>query len=204
MQPASVWGYAAPPAQRARDPEQARALWGDCLAQQPAPAEIALYVPPVPRSYLPDPAGLGAAVQADLAAAGISVTVKSPDWTTAWLPEVQAGRADLFLLGWAGLNGDPDAYLCPLFCGADAAFNSDRAGLPLPPDELLAGLLREAQAAADPAQRARLYAQAHTRIFQNVPAVPLTYRHSAWAFRADLIGSVPSPIENVFFGLELR
>ncbi|MBL8055377.1 MAG: hypothetical protein JNK29_01700, partial [Anaerolineales bacterium] len=204
LQPPSVWGYAAPAASRPPDPAQARALWEACLAQQTPPEAITLYVPPVPRAYLPDPAGLGAALQADLAAAGISVTVQSPDWATAWLPDVQAGRADLFLLGWAGLNGDPDAYLCPLFCGANAAFNSDPAGLPRPPDEALAGLLREAQGALDPAERLALYAQAQTLIFEQVPALPLTYRSSAWAFRADLTGHVPSPIESVFTELSLR
>jgi peptide/nickel transport system substrate-binding protein len=205
MQPPSVWGYAAPSAERAPDLAQAQELWQACLAAQPAPpVEITFYVPPIPRSYLPDPAGLGSAVQTDLASAGITVTVRSPDWTSAWLPEVQAGHADLFLLGWAGVNGDPDAYLCPLFCGLNAAFNSNQAGLPLPPDAGLARLLQEAHTAASPARREQLYAQAHARIFESVPAVPLAYRRTAWAFRVDLAGSVPSPIENVFFGLEVR
>ncbi len=204
MQPAGTWGYAAPPEARARDVEQARALWQACVTAQPAPQTINLYVPPLSRPYLPDPAGLGAAVQADLAEAGIRVTIQSPDWTTQWLPDVQAGRADLFLLGWAGLNGDPDAFLCPLFCGENAAFNSDAQGRPIPPDETLAGLLRRARAVTDPAEREALYAQAHARIFESVPALPLVARRSAWAFRADLAGTVPSPIEAVFFGLELR
>jgi peptide/nickel transport system substrate-binding protein len=202
MQPPAVWGYAPPVADRARDVEQARARWEACLTTEgAAPLSVNLYVPPVARAYLPDPAGLGAALRADLAAAGISVTVQSPDWATQWLPDVQAGRADLFVLGWVGVNGDPDAYLCPLFCGENAAFNTDRGGLPIPPDEALADLLRAARRASDPVQRAALYTQAHARIFEAVPALPLTYRRSAWAFRADLAGTVPGPIENVFFSL---
>lgn len=203
LQPPAVWGYPSPAA-RPRDVETARAQWQTCLAAQPAaPTDLTLYVPPVPRTYLPDPAGLGAAVQADLASAGISVTVTSPDWTTVWLPDVQAGRADLFLLGWAGLNGDPDAYLCPLFCGGNAAFNSDAAGRPAPPDASLADLLRQAQTVTEPGRRAALYAQAHTRLFETVPAIPLTQRRTAWAFRADLTGTMPSPLDNVFFALRL-
>ena len=36
----------------------------------------------------------------------------------------QEGSADLVLLGWTGVNGDPDSFLCPLFCGAEGAFNT--------------------------------------------------------------------------------
>jgi len=205
LQPPATWGYVPPLEARPHDVARAQALWTECLAAQAGAAleTPRLYVPPQARPYLPDPAGLGAALQADLAAAGISVTVESPDWTTVWLPDVQAGRADLFLLGWAGLNGDPDAYLCPLFCGANAAFNSDRQGQPIPPDEELAQLLQAARAQPDPEVRLSLYAQAHARLFESVPALPLTYRSSAWAYRADLVGTVPSPIENLFFDVRL-
>jgi peptide/nickel transport system substrate-binding protein len=182
-------------------------LWQSCLRAEgivPGAASrlaINLYVPPIPRFYLPDPAGLGAALQADLASAGITVTVQSPDWETVWLPEVQAGRADLFLLGWYAANGDPDGYLCPLFCGGNAAFNTDKKGLPLPPDEPLAQLLLAARATTDEVKRAALYAQAHARIFETMPAIPLAFRKTAWAYRNTLTGTIPSPIENVFFGL---
>lgn len=203
MQPPGTFGYAAPLEDRAHDIEKAKELWDACRAGEaaPPPETIHLYVPPIPRGYLPDPANLGAALQADLASAGISVTVTSPDWATTWLPDVQAGRADLFLLGWYAANGDPDGYLCPLFCGANAAFNTDSKGLPIPPDAELAQLLQEARHLTDPAQREQLYAQAHARLFEAVPAIPLAYRKTAWAFRADLQGTVPSPIEAVFFNL---
>ena len=201
MQPPSVWGYSAP-RQRLYDPARARERWQACLASGVTlPAEMTLYVPPAPRPYLPDPAGLGLAIQGDLAAVGISVTVVAPDWQTEWLPDVHAGRADLFLLGWTGVNGDPDGFLCPLFCGAEGAFNTGEAGQPLPPDAELADLLAEAHTVTDPNRRAELYARAHARIFESVPAVPLAHRQTAWAFRVDVQGNVPSPIESVFFGL---
>ncbi|MCS6910225.1 MAG: ABC transporter substrate-binding protein [Anaerolineales bacterium] len=187
------------------DVEKARELWEGCTRTERGRPRLNLnlYVPPIARDYMPDPAGLGAAIQADLAAVGITVTVQSPDWTTQYLPDVQAGRADLFLLGWLAPNGDPDGYLCPLFCGRNAAFNSDNKGLPLPPDETLARLLQQARAATDLAQRDALYAQAHRRIFETVPVIPIAARKSAWAFRNDLTGVVLGPLEVVFFGLEL-
>jgi peptide/nickel transport system substrate-binding protein len=201
MQPPSVWGYSAA-GEHGYDPAAAQARWQACRDSGAfIPDEMTLYVPPVPRPYLPDPAGVGLAIQSDLAAVGITVTLATPDWQTEWLPDVHSGRADLFLLGWTGVNGDPDSFLCPLFCGAEGAFNTGEAGEPVPPDAELASLLLEAQTVVDPARRVGLYAQAHARIFETVPAVPVAHRQSAWAFRTDVQGNVPSPIESLFFGL---
>jgi peptide/nickel transport system substrate-binding protein len=202
MQSPAVWGYAPSPA-RERDLAQAQSHLQQCRADAGVtwPETITLYVPPIPRDYIPTPTELGQAMQADLASAGITVTIASPDWQTEYLPDVQAGRADLFLLGWYSLNGDPDGALCPLFCGDNASFNTDRQGHPIPPDAELAQLLQSAQALTDAAERERLYAQAQARIYEAVPAVPLALRQTAWAFRADLRGHLPSPIEAVFFEL---
>jgi peptide/nickel transport system substrate-binding protein len=206
MQPPAVWG--APSAEMyPYDPAQAQQHWQACVETegiQSIPESFSLYVPPMERFYLPNPAGLGAAIQADLASVGIRVEIASPDWETLWLPDVHSGRADLFLLGWVGVNGDPDAFLCPLFCGQEAAFNSDEKGKPLPPDPKLAGLLNSARMVTDPAERAELYAQAHAQIFETLPAVPLAHRKTAWAYRHNLKGNIPSPIENLFFNVTVE
>jgi peptide/nickel transport system substrate-binding protein len=203
-----------PPAVRGRgsaeggwafDLEQARGYWRRCLDTRSKLSEpITLYVPPaLDRPYLPaDPAALGAAIQSDLASAGISVTVVSPA-RSVWLSDLRTGRADLFLLGSVAVNGDPDSIWCSLFCGDEPAFMSSKQGAPLPPDETLAELLRSARASTDPAERERLYAQAQAQLFETLPALPLAYRQSAWAYRAQVQGNVPSPIEDVFFGLKL-
>jgi peptide/nickel transport system substrate-binding protein len=186
------------------DPAEAQRLWQACLdSGVGVPATMTLHVPPISRSYLPDPASLGAAVQADLATAGIHAQIVAPDWQVQWLPDVQHGRADLFLIGWVGVNGDPDSFLCPLFCGQQAAFNGDGQGNPLPPDEELAGLLQSAQATTDADERARLYEQAHARLWSEMITVPLAHRQTAWAYRANVSGNIPSPMENVFFNLTL-
>lgn len=203
MEPPAVWGFDAAPADRAHDPELARQHWAACMqAIDPRnmPDPITFYVPPIERAYLPYPEALGTAIQSDLASAGITVTIASPEWQL-WLPDVYAGRADLFLLGWTGVNGDPDSFLCPLFCGAGASLNSDEKGNPLPPDTELAALLTSARASTETAQRETLYAQAHARLFEAVPAIPLAYRKTAWAYRANIQGNVPSPIEDLFLNL---
>ncbi len=204
MQPPAVWGYPATVPTIAYDPAAAQAHWQACLAAEvTVPVSVTLYVPPIPRAYLPDPAALGALVQADLETLGITVTVLSPDWQTAWLPEVHNGRADLFLLGWTGINGDPDAFLCPLFCGLEAAFNADETGRPIPPDAELLGLLTDARTANTLPERERLYAEVHARVAAAMPAVPLAYRQTAWAMRLNVQGYTPSPIDS-FFGLVYR
>jgi hypothetical protein len=34
-----------------------------------------------------------------------------------------------------------------------------------------------------------------------VPAAPLAYLPTGWGYRANVQGNIPSPIEDVFFGL---
>jgi peptide/nickel transport system substrate-binding protein len=202
MVPQGMWGYAGAEDDRQQDFETARQRWQECRdSGVTIPATMTLYVPPLARPYLPDPAGLGAAVQADLATAGIVVQIESPDWQTQWLPDVQQGRADLFLLGWTGINGDPDNVLCPLFCGTSAMFNSDAEGNPLPPDAELAGWLKQAQATTDEAERQRLYGLAQLRVWQDVIVFPLVRRDTAWAYRANIHGTHPSLLETTFFDL---
>jgi ABC-type transport system substrate-binding protein len=201
MIPPAVWASKLPETDFQHDPAEVARMWQVCLASGVTlQDQITLYVPPIARNYLPDPAGLGAAIEADLRTAGISVTVASPDWPV-WLTDVRAGRADLFVLGWTGVNGDPDSFLCPLFCGDDASFNSDEQGNPLPPDAQLADLLQSARATADAAQRETLYDRAQARMWSTMIVVPIAHRKTAWAYRANVTGNVPSPIEDVFFNL---
>jgi peptide/nickel transport system substrate-binding protein len=202
MQPPAVWGHSVPAESYEFDVARAQAHWQACLASGATlPANVRLYVPPIPRPYLPDPAGLGEAVRADLAALGLTVEIAAPDWHTTWLADVHSGRADLFLLGWTGVNGDPDSFLCPLFCGWEGAFATDESGNPVAPDAELAALLQEARTETDLARREALYAQAHERVRTSVPAIPLAHRRAAWGLRTEVVGYTPSPIESVFWGL---
>jgi peptide/nickel transport system substrate-binding protein len=180
--------------------EQARALWAECVAQQDAPiaTPIALYIPPIPRPYLVDPVGFGAALQSQLTALGIETQIVATDWSTQWLPDVQAGRADLFVLGAGSLNGDPGSLLCPLFCGRNAALLTGRDGLALPPDDELAAVIAQAQTTGDGAQRAALYQQAEALIADRLPAVPLSSPSTSWAVRTEWQGEVIGPLEALF------
>jgi peptide/nickel transport system substrate-binding protein len=200
--PPAVEGHQPPEIEFQYDPAEAARLWQACRdSGVSVPVTMTLYTPPSPRAYLPDPAAVGAAIQADLAAVSITVQLAAPEWQSRWLPDVQGGRADLFLLGWVGVNGDPDSFLCPLFCGVQASFNSDIDGAPLPPDAELAQWLTEARAAAQADERARLYGLAQARLWRDVIVLPLAHRKTAWAFRADVLGATLGPLEATFFGL---
>lgn len=203
--PPAVLGYQQPEVEVQYDTAEAIQHWQACRDSGVSiPVSGTLYVPPIARAYLPDPAAMGAAIQADLAAISLTLQVASPDWQNQWLPDVQGGRADLFLLGWSGLNGDPDNFLCPLFCGVQALFNSQADGTPLPPDMELAQWLNEARLTTDPAAREQLYGLAQTRLERDVIVLPLAHRQTAWAFRAEVLGTTPSPIEATFFNLQWR
>ncbi|VFT30748.1 dipeptide ABC transporter substrate-binding protein [Pseudomonas aeruginosa] len=66
----------------------------------------------------PTPPWAAQMLQADLAKAGIQLTIRSLEWGEL-LKRSKAGEHDLSLLGWAGDNGDPDNFLSPnLSCAA--------------------------------------------------------------------------------------
>lgn len=200
--PPAVMGYQPPDAEIHYDATEAARLGQACRDSGVSlPVSATLYVPPISRAYLPDPTAVGAAIQADLASINFTLHLASPDWQSQWLPDVQGGRADLFLLGWTGVNGDPDNFLCPLFCGVQALFNSQADGTPLPPDVELAQWLTDARLTTNPAARERLYRLAQDRLWRDVIVIPLAHRQAAWAFRADVLGTLPSPIEATFFNL---
>ncbi|MFN2252493.1 MAG: ABC transporter substrate-binding protein, partial [Anaerolineae bacterium] len=155
--------------------------------------------------YFPKPKELGEVVQASLAAIGINARIESPDWGSVWLPSVREGKADIFLLGWGGDNGDPDNFLCQFFCGGDASFNgeTDLEGnvTSLPPIADLDTLLREAATLSDQAERAAKYEEANQMIHELVPAVPLVHRSPPLLFRSEVVGYTASPIQQILTGV---
>jgi peptide/nickel transport system substrate-binding protein len=200
MLPPSLWGHNAAIEDYAFDATAATEAMTACTAAETMPAEVVLYVPPIPRFYFPKPAELGEAIQANLAAIGITTRIESPEWES-WLTQVRAGDADLFLLGWGGDNGDPDNYLCVFFCGGDGAWNSAADGTAMPPDEELNTLLREASTLSDQAARQTAYETANQMIHDKVISVPLVHRTPPIIFRSTVAGYTSSPIQTILTGV---
>lgn len=207
MMPPSLWGYNDAIEDYPYDVTVAQEYMDKCLASETMPAEVVFYVPPIQRFYFPKPKELGELIQAQLAQIGVVTRIESPDWGTVWLPDVRAGKADIFLLGWGGDNGDPDNFLCVFFCGGSADFNSDGnfeaegGPAPMPPSEELNTLLREAATLSDQAARATQYEEANQMIHDLVPAVPLVHRSPPLVFRSNVQGYVSSPIQTILTGV---
>src|SRR3990172_8074978 len=198
--PPSLWGYNEDITGYAFDPDLAREYLQTALDEGVViPDPVVFYVMPVSRLYFPDPIPIGELIQSWLADIGINTEIQSPAWDVPYLPDLQSDgtKADIFLLGWGGDNGDPDNFLCDFFCGADTQFNNDGAGGGLPADDAIAQLLRDAVAETDFATRESMYQQAGQMIFDAVIAVPIAHRTAPTLLRADVDGYIPSPIREV-------
>jgi peptide/nickel transport system substrate-binding protein len=196
MMPPGLWGYNKALADYPYDPAAAKKSLEACVkATGKLPAKITMHVPPIQRFYFPKPKELGEAIQAGLSDVGITTEITSPDWKTVYLKDVSGGNTELHLLGWGGDNGDPDNFLCQLFCGGTSQFNSSKDGKPLPADKALDELLRKAAATTDQAQRQQMYEQANQIIHDLVLAVPLSHRSAPLIFRSSVSGYTPSPLQ---------
>lgn len=207
MMPPSLWGFNKAITDYPYDPVKAKEFLDKCLAEETLPETVNFYVPPVQRFYFPKPKELGELIQAQLAAIGITTAIQSPDWGSVYIPDVRGGKADIWLLGWGGDNGDPDNYLCKFFCGASADFNSDgkfdapEGAQPLPPDAALNDLLRAAASETDQAGRQAKYEEANQMIHDLLPALPLLHRSPPLIFRSDISGYTSSPIQTILTGV---
>ncbi|MEP3330070.1 ABC transporter substrate-binding protein [Sedimentitalea sp.] len=164
--PAFAWAYNADLEPYPYDPDKARELLAEAGAEG---AELTFYVTEGGSGML-DPIAMGTAIQADLAAVGLNVSIETYEWNT-FLGEVNPGlegKADMAEMAW--MTNDPDTlpYLA-LRTGAwpdQGGFNSGYYSNPKV-DELL----EAARTATDQAERARLYQEMQTIVQQDAPWV---------------------------------
>src|SRR4030095_6980646 len=83
----------------------------------------------------------------------IKAQLQTAEWAV-YLDKRKNGQMPLYMLGWTGDNGDPDNFLCHLFCAPRASREGFYATQPLP-DALL-----RAQKLTNQSERAKLYRQA--------------------------------------------
>lgn len=202
MMPPGLWGYNKALEDYKYDPEAAKASLAKCVeAEGPLPAAVSFHVPPIQRFYFPKPKELGEAIQAQLSEVGITTEIKSPDWRTLYLKEVNEGETELHLLGWGGDNGDPDNFLCQFFCGGSAQWNS-KDGAAAPPDADLNTLLRTAATLNTQAERQAEYEKANSLVHDLVLAVPLVHRSAPLVLAKGVSGYTPSPLGQIFTNIQ--
>lgn len=171
------------------DPERARALLKEAGAEN---LRITLFIRNGTSPTIPNPALAAQMLQADLAKAGIQLTIRSLEWGEL-LKRSKAGEHDLSLLGWAGDNGDPDNFLSPNLSCAAAESGENQARWC---DKDFEALMRKAREVSDPAERAKLYEQAQVVFHEQAPWIPLAYPKLFNVRRNTVQGYVINPLSN--------
>lgn len=200
FQPPSLWGFNESLVDYPYDPALAAEYLQKAIDEGvQIPDPVIFYVMPTPRLYFPQPQQLGELIQAQLAEIGINTEIQSPAWPDPYLADLQEDgtKADIFLLGWGGDNGDPDNFLCVFFCGADTQFNNDGAGGGLPADEEIAQMLRDAVAETDFATRKAMYEEINQLLHDRVISIPVQHVLAPTLARSNIEGYVPSPVREV-------
>ena len=159
-----------------------------------------LSYPTAPRPYLPEPQRVAEALQADLAQAGISVTLQPYEWGV-FLDRVKHGRHDMCLIGWTGDNGDPDNFFYPLLDQNSTHLDGTAQNYSFWRDARFHALMLRGQAQSSDALRAPIYAAANAMVHDEAPAIPLVHTTVPIVLKSSLRGFVPSPNTTYHFVL---
>lgn len=159
-----------------------------------------LSYPTSPRPYLPEPQRVAEAIQADLKAAGIQVTLQ-PDELGVFLDKIRHGQHEMCLIGWTGDNGDPDNFLYPLLDQDSARKDGTAQNYSFWRDPAFHRLMLAGQRTVDEAKRRTIYQQALVMVHDQAPAIPLVHTTVPIVLKSSIKGFVPSP--NTAYHFEL-
>jgi len=164
--PAFSWAYNEALEPYPHDPDRARALLEEAGY---AGEELTFYVTEGGSGML-DPVAMGTAIQADLEAVGMSVTIETYEWNT-FLGRVNPGlegQADMAEMAW--MTNDPDTL--PFLALRTEAFPEEggfNSGYYSNPE--VDSLLEQARRATDQAERAELYKAMQEIVHEDAPWV---------------------------------
>ena len=179
------------------NPQKAKAL----LAQSGVSGfSTQLYYPTAPRPYMPEPQRIAEAIQANLKAVGINVTLVPLEWAT-FLDKVRKGEHPMCLIGWSGDNGDPDNFMYALLDKDAANSKPNGQNYSFWRDEKFHALMLAGQATTDESKRDRIYRQANAMIHDQVPAVPIVHTTVPIVVKSSINGFVPKPDTAINFEL---
>ena len=153
-----------------------------------------------PRPYLPEPQRVAETIQAELAQAGIKVTLEPYEWGV-YLDKIKHGEHELCLIGWTGDNGDPDNFFYPLLDQDSAHKDGTAQNYSFWRDPQFHALMLDGQKTADDAKRAVIYRQANAMVHDQVPAIPLVHTTVPVVLKSSIKGFVPSPNTSYHFNL---
>jgi peptide/nickel transport system substrate-binding protein len=155
--------------------------------------ELRFYYPTdVSRPYMPDPAAIFQVISQNLTDAGFKVTPTALPWNPDYLNAVQAGAADIHLLGWTGDYNDAYNFIGTFF--AAKAGGKAKAEFGAFSNKEIFDALATADAEPDPAKRTEDYQQANRLIMDYLPGVPISHSPPALVVSDKVSGLVPSPL----------
>jgi peptide/nickel transport system substrate-binding protein len=192
--PPELPGWAEDVTQYEFDPDMAKQILTDAGYELPVPIEF-WYPSDVTRPYMPDPKRNFEAFRASLEQSGFKVTPKSAPWDPDYLGLNNEGKQPLHLIGWTGDYGDPDNFIGTFFQTDNPQFGLQKSKELDPVQEIL----DQAEAETDEQARVELYMEANRMLMELLPGVPYAHSKPAIAFRADVEGYVPSPVDNQSF-----
>ena len=182
--PPLVFGHSDAVTKYDYDPAKAKQLIADSGVKNPT---LEFYYPSdVSRPYMPDPTANFEAFKADLEAVGFTIVPKTAPWRSGYLTDVDAGNAQIYLLGWTGDFGDPDNFVGTFFRTKQPAWGFD--------NQAIFDALTTARDTADLAERTKLYEAANKLIMDFLPGVPYVHTQPSLAFAPGVTGYVPSPV----------
>lgn len=153
-----------------------------------------------PRPYLPEPQRVAETIQAELAQAGIQITLVPAEWGV-FLDKIKHGQHEMCLIGWTGDNGDPDNFFYPLLDQDSARKDGNAQNYSFWRDPAFHKLMLAGQATVDDAQRKQIYMQANAMVHDQAPAVSLVHTTVPLVMKSSIEGFVPSPNTSYHFNL---
>lgn len=193
--PPPIWSWSRSIKGYPYNPAKARALLKQ--AGYPHGFSTTLLAYTNPRGYDPNPQGLALAVQQELGAIGVKVSIRNVDFTS-FLNTIRSGKyKGMFLDGWSGDNGDPDDFLYEMFASAMIPVGNTNHLR----DPQLDSLLNRARHQQSQAARTRLYIQAQKRLNADAPWILGDYVMQVRLAAPNVHGFQLNPAQ-MFFNME--
>lgn len=140
-------------------------------------------------------------IQAQLKDIGIKLNIELLEWAT-FLNETANGRTDLYMMGWSNSSGDADYGMTPMLHGTMIGGAGNRSYYNNPK---LNSLLDAGKVELDAEKRKTIYAEAQQIMADDLPIFPINFQIANAGVRKEVIGFVPSPINNpTFYKLSLQ
>lgn len=197
--PPTIWGYNDAVEDDPYDLEAARALLKEAGVSK---FKMKLWAMPVSRPYNPNARRMAQMIQADWAKIGVRAEIVTYEWGEYLKHIDDIDRDGAVLIGWTGVNGDPDIFLSALL-GCDAVGGNNNAQWCYGPYETL--IQKAKTLIGQREKRAELYAQAQMIFKEQAPWATIAYAKVSVVMRKTVIGYKADPFDkHCFEGIDLN